>query len=140
MIGNLGNSAASEIPSAPIPCSATAGLLTEGPRWHAEAGELLWVDILGATLHRLAGTVDAAAWLATPDHRCRTLTDRSSSATGEVRRARQRCHRRQYVSARLVHPSWVRRQVDLAGHGMRITWTASATQQIAAIPKGTTRV
>jgi sugar lactone lactonase YvrE len=28
------------------------GLLTEGPRWHAERGELLWVDILGHTLHR----------------------------------------------------------------------------------------
>jgi sugar lactone lactonase YvrE len=26
--------------------------LTEGPRWHAERGELLWVDILGHTLHR----------------------------------------------------------------------------------------
>ena len=44
--------AASEVRSAPIPWSATAGLLTEGPRWHAERGELLWVDILGRTLHR----------------------------------------------------------------------------------------
>jgi sugar lactone lactonase YvrE len=26
--------------------------LTEGPRWHAERGELLWVDILGHALHR----------------------------------------------------------------------------------------
>ena len=34
-------------------CSRTAGLLSEGPRWHEEAGELLWVDILGgAKLHR----------------------------------------------------------------------------------------
>jgi sugar lactone lactonase YvrE len=32
--------------------STTAGLLSEGPRWHEEAGELLWVDILGATFHR----------------------------------------------------------------------------------------
>ena len=30
--------------------SPTAGLLSEGPRWHEEAGELLWVDILGATV------------------------------------------------------------------------------------------
>jgi sugar lactone lactonase YvrE len=44
--------AGSETRSAPIPWSATAGLLTEGPRWHAERGELLWVDILGRTLHR----------------------------------------------------------------------------------------
>jgi sugar lactone lactonase YvrE len=44
--------AASETRSAPIPWSATAGLLTEGPRWHADRGELLWVDILGRTLHR----------------------------------------------------------------------------------------
>ena len=44
--------AASEVRSAPIPWSATAGLLTEGPRWHAERGELLWVDILGRALHR----------------------------------------------------------------------------------------
>ena len=42
----------SEVRSAPIPWSATAGLLTEGPRWHAERGELLWVDILGRSLHR----------------------------------------------------------------------------------------
>ena len=33
-------------------CSPTAGLLSEGPRWHEEAGELLWVDILGARFHR----------------------------------------------------------------------------------------
>jgi sugar lactone lactonase YvrE len=36
----------------PVPCSATPGLLSEGPRWHAERGELLWVDIVGSTLHR----------------------------------------------------------------------------------------
>jgi sugar lactone lactonase YvrE len=39
-----------------IPSSPTAGLLTEGPRWHAERGELLWVDILGATMHRASPT------------------------------------------------------------------------------------
>jgi sugar lactone lactonase YvrE len=44
--------AASEIRSTPVPVSATTGLLTEGPRWHAERGELLWVDILGHALHR----------------------------------------------------------------------------------------
>jgi sugar lactone lactonase YvrE len=43
---------ASEIRSTPVPVSATPGLLTEGPRWHAERGELLWVDILGHALHR----------------------------------------------------------------------------------------
>jgi sugar lactone lactonase YvrE len=32
--------------------STTAGHLSEGPRWHEEAAELLWVDILGAKFHR----------------------------------------------------------------------------------------
>jgi len=32
--------------------SATPGLLSEGPRWHEERQELLWVDILGRQLHR----------------------------------------------------------------------------------------
>lgn len=32
--------------------SATPGLLSEGPRWHEERQELLWVDILGQQLHR----------------------------------------------------------------------------------------
>jgi sugar lactone lactonase YvrE len=51
--GSPRRSAASEIQSTlPVPASATTGLLTEGPRWHAERGELLWVDILGQTLHR----------------------------------------------------------------------------------------
>jgi sugar lactone lactonase YvrE len=50
----------SEVRSAPIPWSATAGLLTEGPRWHAERGELLWVDILGRTLHRGRPGLDGA--------------------------------------------------------------------------------
>jgi sugar lactone lactonase YvrE len=40
--------------------STTAGLLSEGPRWHEEAGELLWVDILGAKLHRGAIATDGS--------------------------------------------------------------------------------
>jgi sugar lactone lactonase YvrE len=33
-------------------CSDTVGLLTEGPRWIDDSGELMWVDILGSQLHR----------------------------------------------------------------------------------------
>ncbi len=40
-----------------VALSATPGLLSEGPRWHHERQELLWVDILGRTLHR--GTLAA---------------------------------------------------------------------------------
>ena len=35
-----------------VACSATPGLLSEGPRWLADRAELLWVDILGSQLHR----------------------------------------------------------------------------------------
>jgi sugar lactone lactonase YvrE len=38
-------------PSA-VPWSVTPGLLSEGPRWHEERQELLWVDILGRQIHR----------------------------------------------------------------------------------------
>ena len=52
--------------------STTAGLLSEGPRWHEEAGELLWVDILGATFHRGAiaadGGLDLVASVAIDRH------------------------------------------------------------------------
>jgi sugar lactone lactonase YvrE len=31
--------------------SAVPGLLSEGPHWHEERQELLWVDILGRQMH-----------------------------------------------------------------------------------------
>jgi sugar lactone lactonase YvrE len=34
------------------PWSVIPGLLSEGPRWHEERQELLWVDILGRQMHR----------------------------------------------------------------------------------------
>jgi sugar lactone lactonase YvrE len=37
---------------APVACSATPGLLSEGPRWDGDREELLWVDIIGSQLHR----------------------------------------------------------------------------------------
>lgn len=40
--------------------SATAGLLSEGPRWHEERQELLWVDILGRQMHRGTLSPDGA--------------------------------------------------------------------------------
>jgi sugar lactone lactonase YvrE len=42
--------------------SSTPGLLSEGPRWHADAQELLWVDILGSHVHR--GRLDVHGALA----------------------------------------------------------------------------
>jgi sugar lactone lactonase YvrE len=48
-------------PPAAVPCSAQAGLLSEGPRWDAERDELLWVDIVGSLLHR--ARVGADGWL-----------------------------------------------------------------------------
>jgi len=43
--------------SSVMPWSGTPGLLSEGPRWHEERQELLWVDILGGHIHR--GTLAA---------------------------------------------------------------------------------
>ncbi len=40
-----------------VPWSETPRLLSEGPRWHEEHQELLWVDILGRQIHR--GTLAA---------------------------------------------------------------------------------
>jgi len=42
--------------------SGDPGVLSEGPRWHDERQELLWVDILGKQVHR--GTLDADGALA----------------------------------------------------------------------------
>jgi sugar lactone lactonase YvrE len=42
--------------------SVTPGLLSEGPRWHEERQELLWVDILGRQMHR--GTLSPDGTLA----------------------------------------------------------------------------
>jgi sugar lactone lactonase YvrE len=48
--------------------SATPGLLSEGPRWHGERQELLWVDIVGRQLHRATVGADGAM------QRLRTIT------------------------------------------------------------------
>jgi sugar lactone lactonase YvrE len=40
--------------------SATPGRLSEGPRWHLERQELLWVDILGSQMHRGTLSPDGA--------------------------------------------------------------------------------
>jgi sugar lactone lactonase YvrE len=40
--------------------SAAPGLLSEGPRWHEERQELLWVDILGRQMHRGSLSPDGA--------------------------------------------------------------------------------
>lgn len=40
--------------------SLTPGLLSEGPRWHEERQELLWVDILGRQMHRGTLSPDGA--------------------------------------------------------------------------------
>ena len=40
--------------------STTPGLLSEGPRWHQERQQLLWVDILGRQMHRGTLAADGA--------------------------------------------------------------------------------
>jgi len=40
--------------------SETPGVLSEGPRWHHERQELLWVDILGCQVHRGTLTGDGS--------------------------------------------------------------------------------
>ena len=50
----------------PVPCSATPGLLSEGPRWDGERGELLWVDIVGCRLHRAQLVAGALSEVAAP--------------------------------------------------------------------------
>jgi sugar lactone lactonase YvrE len=42
------------------PWSASPGVLSEGPRWHAEREELLWVDIFAGRLHRAKLAEDGA--------------------------------------------------------------------------------
>jgi sugar lactone lactonase YvrE len=56
---------ASDLPVA-VPCSAQAGLLSEGPRWDAERDELLWVDIVKSRLHRASVGADVALREAAP--------------------------------------------------------------------------
>ncbi|HET6753819.1 MAG TPA: SMP-30/gluconolactonase/LRE family protein [Jiangellaceae bacterium] len=70
--------------------SETLGLLSEGPLWHEECQELLWVDILGGQLHR--GRLAADGGL----DRVRTIADRSARRGGRTRRGRRiraRCGR-----------------------------------------------
>src|ERR1700760_3774132 len=42
------------------PWSSEPGQLSEGPRWHEERQELLWVDILGRQMHRGTLSPDGA--------------------------------------------------------------------------------
>lgn len=59
--------------------SPEPGLLSEGPRWHEERRELLWVDILGRSFHRATLTTDGH-----PDH-IRTMSfDRHVGAVAPV--------------------------------------------------------
>ncbi|MEA2178863.1 MAG: hypothetical protein QOG77_2160 [Solirubrobacteraceae bacterium] len=53
-------------PPVPVPCSATPGLLSEGPRWDAHGDRLLWVDIVGSRLHRARFGADGLLHEAAP--------------------------------------------------------------------------
>jgi sugar lactone lactonase YvrE len=55
------------------------GHLSEGPRWHAERQELLWVDILGKRLHRATLTADGR-----PDQVRTTTLDRHVGVAAPV--------------------------------------------------------
>lgn len=67
------------IGSAIAPWSVTPGLLSEGPRWHEERQELLWVDILGAAVHRAALAADGG-----PGEVLTTSIDRHVGAVAPV--------------------------------------------------------
>jgi sugar lactone lactonase YvrE len=59
--------------------SPEPGLLSEGPRWHEERQELLWVDILGCGFHRATLTADGG-----PDTIRETALDRHVGAVAPV--------------------------------------------------------
>ena len=42
---------AAPAPPAARVCSASRGLLSEGPRWDADRAQLIWVDILAGEVH-----------------------------------------------------------------------------------------
>ena len=59
--------------------SLEPGLLSEGPRWHEERQELMWVDILGRRFHRATLTADGRP------HEVRTMAlDRHVGAVAPV--------------------------------------------------------
>lgn len=67
------------VPPEVTPWSPEPGLLSEGPRWHEEPRELLWVDILACRFHRATLTADGR-----PDQ-IRTMTlDRHVGAVAPV--------------------------------------------------------
>ena len=55
------------------------GLLSEGPRWHEERQELLWVDVLGSCFHRATLTADGS-----PGEVHTTVLDRHVGAVAPV--------------------------------------------------------
>ena len=59
--------------------SLQPGLLSEGPRWHEERQELLWVDILGCGFHRAKVTDDGS-----PDEVRTMAVDRHVGAVAPV--------------------------------------------------------
>jgi sugar lactone lactonase YvrE len=61
------------------PWSPEPGLLSEGPRWHQERQELLWVDILGRRFHRAGLTAGGG-----PGHVHTTVLDRHVGAVAPV--------------------------------------------------------